>query len=126
MLLLRRWGRISSERDRSRSWQFAPSTAGSDTNFPAMQYGINQSWRENCSLRRDRDAFFPRIGVAAGISTGRTSWTIRIDAHAFSQQRIIARIMRKVFQFDAPREKYQCDAAVVWCFDNRFQLGLTK
>jgi carbonic anhydrase len=34
--------------------------------------------------------------------------------------------MEKVFHFDAPRDKYHCDAAVVWCFDNRFQLGLTK
>jgi hypothetical protein len=34
--------------------------------------------------------------------------------------------MNKVFHFDAPREKYHCDAAVIWCFDNRFQLGLTK
>lgn len=34
--------------------------------------------------------------------------------------------MKKVFHFDAPREKYVCDAAVVWCFDNRFNLGFTK
>ena len=34
--------------------------------------------------------------------------------------------MQKVFHFDAPREKYQCDAAIVWCFDNRFQLGFGK
>lgn len=34
--------------------------------------------------------------------------------------------MRKVFHFDAPREKYQCDAAVVWCFDNRFETGFRK
>jgi|SRR5579862_7620258 len=34
--------------------------------------------------------------------------------------------MKKVFHFPAPREKYQCDAAVVWCFDNRFNLGFTK
>lgn len=34
--------------------------------------------------------------------------------------------MRKVFHFDTPRETYQCDAAVVWCFDNRFQLGFGK
>jgi hypothetical protein len=34
--------------------------------------------------------------------------------------------MRKVFHFDAPREKYHCDAAVVWCFDNRFELGFRK
>lgn len=34
--------------------------------------------------------------------------------------------MEKVFHFDAPREKYRCDAAVVWCFDNRFHLGFTK
>lgn len=34
--------------------------------------------------------------------------------------------MKKVFHFDAPREKYHCDAAVVWCFDNRFQLGFSK
>ena len=35
-------------------------------------------------------------------------------------------MMKKVFHFDAPREKYRCDAAVVWCFDNRFQVGFTK
>jgi len=34
--------------------------------------------------------------------------------------------MKKVFHFDAPREKYHCDAAVVCCFDSRFQLGFTK
>jgi len=34
--------------------------------------------------------------------------------------------MTKVFHFDSPREKYHCDAAVVWCFDNRFNLGFTK
>lgn len=34
--------------------------------------------------------------------------------------------MRKVFHFDAPRSKYECDAAVVWCFDNRFEAGLRK
>ena len=34
--------------------------------------------------------------------------------------------MKKVYHFDAPRQKYHCDAAVVWCFDNRFQLGFTK
>jgi hypothetical protein len=34
--------------------------------------------------------------------------------------------MRKVFHFDAPREKYHCDAAVIWCFDNRFELGFRK
>jgi carbonic anhydrase len=35
-------------------------------------------------------------------------------------------MMNKVFHFDAPREKYHCDAAIVWCFDNRFQLGFAK
>jgi hypothetical protein len=34
--------------------------------------------------------------------------------------------MRKVFHFDASRERYLCDAAIVWCFDNRFRLGLDK
>jgi len=34
--------------------------------------------------------------------------------------------MNKVFHFNAPREKYQCDAAVIWCFDNRFELGFRK
>ena len=34
--------------------------------------------------------------------------------------------MKKVFHFDAPREKYHCDAAVLWCFDNRFELGFRK
>lgn len=34
--------------------------------------------------------------------------------------------MRKVFHFDAPRENYRSDAAIVWCFDHRFQLGFAK
>lgn len=34
--------------------------------------------------------------------------------------------MKKTFHFDFPREKYHCDAAVVWCFDNRFDLGFSK
>jgi carbonic anhydrase len=34
--------------------------------------------------------------------------------------------MEKVFHFDAARERYQCGAAVVWCFDNRFHLGFSK
>jgi hypothetical protein len=34
--------------------------------------------------------------------------------------------MRKVFHFVSPRERYKCDAAVVWCFDNRFELLLRK
>src|SRR5207245_11777438 len=36
------------------------------------------------------------------------------------------RAMKKVFHFDAPRAKYHCDAAIVWCFDNRFELGFRK
>ena len=34
--------------------------------------------------------------------------------------------MRKVFHFDSPREKYHCDAAILWCFDNRFELAFRK
>jgi carbonic anhydrase len=34
--------------------------------------------------------------------------------------------MRKVFHFDSPRERYKCEAAVVWCFDNRFEMVLRK
>ena len=34
--------------------------------------------------------------------------------------------MKKVFHFDAPREEYHCDAAILWCFDNRFELGFRK
>jgi len=34
--------------------------------------------------------------------------------------------VEKVFHFDSPREKYHCDAVVVWCFDNRFELGFRK
>lgn len=34
--------------------------------------------------------------------------------------------MRKVFHFDSPREHYHCDAAVVWCYDHRFDLVLRK
>jgi len=34
--------------------------------------------------------------------------------------------MKKVFYFDAPRQKYHCDACILWCFDNRFELGFRK
>jgi hypothetical protein len=34
--------------------------------------------------------------------------------------------MKKVFHFESPRERYECDAAIVWCFDNRFELGFRK
>ncbi|HEY4903012.1 MAG TPA: carbonic anhydrase [Candidatus Sulfotelmatobacter sp.] len=34
--------------------------------------------------------------------------------------------MKKVFHFDAPRARYHCDAAILWCFDNRFDMGFRK
>lgn len=34
--------------------------------------------------------------------------------------------MKKLFHFDSPRDQYICDAAIVWCFDNRFELGFRK
>jgi hypothetical protein len=34
--------------------------------------------------------------------------------------------VKKVFHFDTPREPYRSDAAVVWCFDSRFELGFSK
>jgi carbonic anhydrase len=34
--------------------------------------------------------------------------------------------MNKIFHFDSPRERYKCDAAIVWCFDNRFEVLLRK
>jgi len=34
--------------------------------------------------------------------------------------------MKKVFHFDSPREKYQCDAVILWCFDNQFELAFRK
>jgi Putative carbonic anhydrase len=34
--------------------------------------------------------------------------------------------IRKLFHFDSPRDRYKCDAAIVWCFDNRFEMVLRK
>jgi carbonic anhydrase len=34
--------------------------------------------------------------------------------------------VKKVFHFDSPRDRYSCDAAVLWCFDSRFDLGFRK
>ena len=34
--------------------------------------------------------------------------------------------IRKIFHFDSPRERYKCDAAIVWCFDNRFEMALRQ
>jgi hypothetical protein len=35
-------------------------------------------------------------------------------------------MLTKVFHFEAPRQGYHCDAAILWCFDNRFELGFRK
>jgi len=35
-------------------------------------------------------------------------------------------LMRKVFHFDSPREKYHCDAAIVWWFRQPFRAGLPQ
>ncbi len=34
--------------------------------------------------------------------------------------------MHKVFHHDSPRARYKCDAAVVWCYDHRFEIALNK
>ncbi|MGC2170974.1 MAG: carbonic anhydrase [Candidatus Sulfotelmatobacter sp.] len=34
--------------------------------------------------------------------------------------------MKKVFHVNAPRDRYQCEAAILWCFDSRFDLGFRK
>jgi len=34
--------------------------------------------------------------------------------------------MKKVFHFAVSPESYRCDAAVVWCFDSRFELAFRK
>jgi len=34
--------------------------------------------------------------------------------------------VKKVFHFDTPRDQYHCDAAVLCCFDNRFDLAFRK
>jgi hypothetical protein len=35
-------------------------------------------------------------------------------------------LIRKIFHFESPRERYTSDAAIVWCFDHRFDLVLHK
>jgi carbonic anhydrase len=49
-----------------------------------------------------------------------------IAGSQYPNRRYHHRQMKKLFHFDAPREKYHCDAAIVWCFDNRFELGFRK
>src|SRR5215469_3475025 len=34
--------------------------------------------------------------------------------------------MTKRFHFDSPAEHYRADAAIVWCFDDRFTLAVQK
>lgn len=34
--------------------------------------------------------------------------------------------MRRLFHFTSPTDRYKCEAAVVWCFDNRFEVVLHK
>ena len=46
--------------------------------------------------------------------------------HAISDMLMDGATMRKVMHFDSPREHYHCDAAVVWCYDHRFEPVLRK
>ena len=50
-----------------------------------------------------------KLGCTTIISSDCTRWPIR-----------------KLFHLDLPRDRYKCDAAIVWCFDNRFELALHK
>ena len=34
--------------------------------------------------------------------------------------------IRKIFHFESPKTRYTSDAAIVWCFDHRFDLVLRK
>ena len=34
--------------------------------------------------------------------------------------------MLKVLHFSSPKDKYVCDAAVIWCYDNRFETVFRK
>ncbi len=34
--------------------------------------------------------------------------------------------MKKVFHFEAPRENYHCDAAILWCFDQPLRPGVSQ
>lgn len=34
--------------------------------------------------------------------------------------------MRKVMHFTSPRDQYICDAAIVWCYDHRFEAVFRK
>src|SRR5260370_868209 len=43
-----------------------------------------------------------------------------------SQGQSRRRVVKKVFHFESSRERYQCDAAILWCFDNRFDLAFRK
>jgi hypothetical protein len=55
----------------------------------------------------------PQSGVAgvAGLALGHPP-RHRLRTEDTSTKMLV---MKKVFHFDAPREKYHCDAAIVWC-----------
>lgn len=46
--------------------------------------------------------------------------------HVTDVPSIITSSMHKFFHFISRTERYKCQAAVVWCFDNRFELVLRK
>jgi hypothetical protein len=72
-------------------------------------------------------------GVHGGSSLCLKSGSGQDDSHMLGSGKMTPRktirrggSVKKVFHFDAPREKYHCDAAILWCFDNRFELGFRK
>jgi hypothetical protein len=66
----------------------------------------------------DPDGYKIRSIALGKIGTGSVG-----EANQSEPERIT---MKKVFHFDAPRETYHCDAAILCCFDNRFDIGFRK
>jgi len=79
------------------------------------------------SVVQNRDA---HRAVARKHRRADAQWVAEVDDaaldHTISVILIDGAIMRKVLHFDSPRESYHCDAAVVWCYDNRFELAFRK
>jgi len=48
------------------------------------------------------------------------------DFRVRARTRYTRQFMQKILHFDSPADQYQCDAAVLTCFDSRFDAALRK
>ncbi len=102
--------------------------AGRQRHGSVLLFGLVQRASEDVRLERVRRIEVSEQGRILRIEVPVARRRIQLEVVLARGAVVRARrsALNKVFHFDSPRERYECDAAVVWCFDNRFDVGFRK